>query len=76
MSLISLAIVGKENEPLYLREFDTGDGGNPSEQDATGTNPGGEKDIGDPYGFFSADPGKDGESSLRHQVGGNRCMHF
>lgn len=71
MSIVSLAIVGKDNEPLFLREFnaiDYGDGA-PEQEGLLG-----ETEKVDPYGFFSADFGKDGESSLRHQVCRNQAI--
>jgi hypothetical protein len=71
MSIVSLAIVGKDNEPLFLREFNVldYDEGAPEQVGFLG-----ETEKVDPYGFFSADFGKDGESSLRHQVCINQAL--
>jgi len=62
MSLVSLGVVGKDNDPLFLREFSTVE-----EEDDDDEK---KRDVvdNDPYGFFSARAGQRGESSLRHQV--------
>jgi len=61
MSLVSLGVVGKDNDPLFLREFSTVE-----EEDDDDEK---KRDVvdNDPYGFFSARAGQRGESSLRHQ---------
>ena len=66
MSLISLAIIGKDNEPLYLRDFqlvpqDTED------EIKEETNE--EKKEDDFFGFFNCNKLAGESSSLRHQVG-------
>jgi hypothetical protein len=62
MSIVSLAIVGKDNEPLFLREYNALEGEDTLDQERP-VEEMGENDV-----FFSADFGKDGEASLRHQV--------
>lgn len=72
MSLVSIALVGKDNEPLYLRDFS-------SSQDQDNNNDGDEKaddatDANDPFGFFTTKIFKESSSplcfqecALRHQ---------
>ena len=77
MALVSLAVVGRENEPLYLRDFHRAEG--PAVTAGGSNAPGGREDstdVGDgadddPFGFFSdrTRAGGGGEGcSLRHQV--------
>jgi hypothetical protein len=66
MSLVSLAVVGKDNDPLFLREYTA------SDEDSEGEEKKNDRGENDPYGFFSCSVGKHGESSLRHQV----CSNF
>ena len=63
MALVSVAVVGRDNEPLYLRDF--GDG--PSTADASdGDGDGGEEEE-DPFGFLGGGGRSPGEScSQRH----------
>jgi len=72
MSLVSIALVGKDNEPLYLRDFssspdqDNNNDGDEKADDATAAN--------DPFGFFTTKIFKESSSplcfqecALRHQ---------
>ncbi len=63
MSIVSLAIVGKDNEPLFLREYKALEIGEDALDQVRLVGEMEKSDV-----FFSADFGKDGESSLRHQV--------
>jgi hypothetical protein len=63
MSIVSLAIVGKDNEPLFLREYNALEVGEDALDQERPVAVKGENDV-----FFSADFGKGGEASLRHQV--------
>lgn len=78
MSLISLAIIGKDNEPLYLRDFQlrplpssstTIDEKDKPEVDDKNNNKEEEekKEDNDPFGFFSCNKLPGESSSLRHQ---------
>ena len=66
MSLISLSIIGKDNEPLYLRDFQLvpNDTTNETKEE---TNE--EKKEDDFFGFFNCNKLAGESSSLRHQVG-------
>eukprot|EP00559_Dactyliosolen_fragilissimus_P004820 CAMPEP_0184867492 /NCGR_PEP_ID=MMETSP0580-20130426/26819_1 /TAXON_ID=1118495 /ORGANISM="Dactyliosolen fragilissimus" /LENGTH=199 /DNA_ID=CAMNT_0027367821 /DNA_START=73 /DNA_END=669 /DNA_ORIENTATION=+ len=64
MVMITFAIVGKDNEPLYLRDF-TGINSN-SVHDSSDINQG--KDEADPFGFFDKKERDTNEScSMNHQ---------
>jgi len=61
MTLVSLAIVGKDNEPLYMRDFTVGKSSDqPESQDVKVEKP-------DPFGFFTMGNHPHESSSLRHQ---------
>jgi hypothetical protein len=61
MSLVCIAIVGKENSPLYLRDFDD-DESSDSNHSVVG------EGEDDPFGFSSAETTVHESSSLQHQV--------
>mmetsp|Transcript_733 Transcript_733/g.1348 ORF Transcript_733/g.1348 Transcript_733/m.1348 type:complete len:192 (-) Transcript_733:397-972(-) len=61
MSLVCIAIVGKENSPLYLRDFDD-DESSDSNHSVVG------EDEDDPFGFSSAETTVHESSSLQHQI--------
>ena len=70
MTLIALAVVGKENEPLYLRDFNTELSSCSqqvrSEKQSDVCN---DKNQSDPFGFFDSEEKKMNEScSLNNQV--------
>lgn len=74
MTLVSVALVGKDNEPLYLRDFiERGvreTGGNKSENVETGGSQGKSPvtvEGGDPFGFFTATNPTNESASLRQQ---------
>lgn len=60
MSLLCLVIVGKENEPLYQRDF-----GSPDEDGAAAVV---SDDEADCFGFASAMRSTENTISLRHEV--------
>lgn len=64
MALVSIAVVGKENEPLYLRQYPTPDPLGDLDVDARAAEA---EDDEDYFGFFSEENRRD-ECSLRHQV--------
>mmetsp|Transcript_18578 Transcript_18578/g.53565 ORF Transcript_18578/g.53565 Transcript_18578/m.53565 type:complete len:114 (-) Transcript_18578:626-967(-) len=64
MALVSLAVVGRENEPLYLRDFHQGMPSKEGGAVAMETRP----PEDDPFGFFTKSESHVNEScSLRHQ---------
>mmetsp|Transcript_9429 Transcript_9429/g.11842 ORF Transcript_9429/g.11842 Transcript_9429/m.11842 type:complete len:203 (-) Transcript_9429:259-867(-) len=71
MALVTLAVVGKENVPLYLRDFVSrqdpllySEGGEGEEEE----NSDGEEELGDPFGFFESKKSKANDSSsLKNQ---------
>lgn len=78
MSLVTLAIVGKDDAPLYLRDFDCDDHENHSPSIATATqqqqreksmrNDFGKEEEEDTFGFFETNTKNMNESSsLKHQ---------
>lgn len=65
MALVSFAVVGRENEPLYLRDFDK-DEASPAEGEGAGFAEASPED--DPFGFFTKSDARANEScSLHHQ---------
>eukprot|EP00568_Trieres_chinensis_P005023 CAMPEP_0183296030 /NCGR_PEP_ID=MMETSP0160_2-20130417/3759_1 /TAXON_ID=2839 ORGANISM="Odontella Sinensis, Strain Grunow 1884" /NCGR_SAMPLE_ID=MMETSP0160_2 /ASSEMBLY_ACC=CAM_ASM_000250 /LENGTH=197 /DNA_ID=CAMNT_0025457597 /DNA_START=42 /DNA_END=635 /DNA_ORIENTATION=+ len=67
MALVSLAVVGRENEPLYLRDFKPSGGSAIGGVAAAGPEADAE-DAEDPFGFFSKSEARANDSSsLRHQ---------
>lgn len=61
MSLLCLVIVGKENEPLYQRDFDPRENKDPAAAVS-------DDEAGDCFGFASAMRSTESTISLRHEV--------
>mmetsp|Transcript_10964 Transcript_10964/g.23722 ORF Transcript_10964/g.23722 Transcript_10964/m.23722 type:complete len:202 (-) Transcript_10964:193-798(-) len=71
MALVSLAVVGRDNEPLYLRDFVTNhpaDAAVDLRDDATDTERQQQQNDDDAFGFFNSEGrGANDSCSLRHQ---------
>ena len=66
MALVGLAVVGRENEPLYLRDF--GADSLSASAEATPPTDAEDADASDPFGFFNREGrGANDSCSLRHQ---------
>jgi len=67
MSLITFAVIGKDNSPLYLRDFDDSAAGfyEQSEQSFDSSNVNEEED---PFGFLEQKRQLNQSSSLKNQV--------
>jgi len=61
MALIHLAVVGKENEPLYLRDLKC-----QSTEETSVTNPEEDNNLPDPFGFFSEENSPCESASFHH----------
>lgn len=67
MALVGLAVVGRENEPLYLRDFGADSLSAPAEAAPPPTDAE-DADASDPFGFFNREGrGANDSCSLRHQ---------
>lgn len=62
MPLVSLAIVGKDNEPLYMRDFTVGKSSSDRPE-----SPNEIVEKPDPFGFFTMSNNPHESSSMRHQ---------
>lgn len=62
MSLLCLVIVGKDNEPLYQRDF------SPSDAHTSASSSSMSDGDDDPFGFHEAMQSSEGTISLRHEV--------
>jgi hypothetical protein len=75
MSLISLAVIGKDNSPLYVRDFED-EANNLYEKDGSVASLSGSEFRDDPFGFLDHVQLKNGYSSLKNQVSLTRFFYI
>jgi hypothetical protein len=68
MSLISFAVIGKDNSPLYLRDFENDSASFYKQGETSFENSGDDADQDDPFGFFEQKRQLNQSSCLKNQV--------
>jgi hypothetical protein len=68
MSLVTFAVIGKDNAPLYIRDFDDPSTTHFFPKDSSTSSSSGSDFCDDPFGFLEHLKVHNGYSSLKNQV--------